>query len=191
MYDATQLQRSQEADIRDTRRELIGLGELKNSPQAKADFEKYSVKLKAQEASYKDFCRQTGLIEQSERLRVYEFNKSLSQKAVWANKKALHKDKISVKLPTGEYVPLTEGTKITHKEVIAGKGKKRQIDVIDILLDKYKDTIEEEWQKKKGIGYVDYLGESYKTEIHWYSEPSVGDVEHKISTRGGNWFIDE
>ena len=46
--------------------------------------------------------------------------------------------------------------------------------------------------KKKGVGYVDYSGESYKTELHWYEEPSVGKVKWKIKPQyNGEWFIDE
>jgi hypothetical protein len=87
---------------------------------------------------------------------------------------------------------LTEGTRVTNIQVIAGKGRNREIDIVPLLLDAYPGTIEHEWQKVKGVGYVDYHGESYKVNLHWYEEPSVGRVDWKIKPDAdGNWFIYE
>ena len=45
---------------------------------------------------------------------------------------------------------------------------------------------------EKGFGYVDYQGESFKAELHWYEEPSVGRVEWKVKPDGdGNWFYED
>ena len=66
-----------------------------------------------------------------------------------------------------------------------------KIDVVDTLIDRYCGD-ESEWQKKKGFGYVDYEGESYRAELHWYEEPSVGRHEWKVKPDAdGNWFYDE
>ena len=49
-----------------------------------------------------------------------------------------------------------------------------------------------EWQKKKGFGYIDYHGESYLADIHWYEEPSVGRVDYKLKPDAdGNWFYED
>lgn len=113
---------------------------------------------------------------------IIKINKSLGAKA----------KNYDVKLPNKEIVHLTEGTSITHVSVIAGKGRNRKIDMVDVLLDKYPGTQETEWVKVKGVGYIDYDGESYKTELHWYEEPSVGRVEWKVKPDGdGNWFIED
>lgn len=96
-----------------------------------------------------------------------------------------------IKLPDGTYAQLTEGTRITHIKTIAGKGRDRQIDMIQTLLERYPGTTESEWTKCKGIGYVDYFNESYKAELHWYEEPSIGRVEFKIKTKNGAWFIED
>ena len=77
-------------------------------------------------------------------------------------------------------------------QTIAGLGRNRQIDMIDTLLIRYPGTDEMKWQKKKGFGYVNYEGESYKVELHWYEEPSVGKVEFKIKPDAdGNWFYED
>ena len=99
---------------------------------------------------------------------------------------------ILIKLPNGERVPLTPGKQISKVRLIAGKGRERQIDEIDILLSRYPGTKATEWQKKKGLGYVDYFGESYLADIHWYEEPSVGRVEYKLKPDAdGNWFYED
>ena len=113
---------------------------------------------------------------------IISINRSLGAKA----------KNYDVKMPNKEIVHLTEGTSITHVSVIAGKGRNRKIDMVDVLLDKYPGTQEAEWVKAKGVGYIDYDGESYKTELHWYEEPSVGRVEWKVKPDGdGNWFIED
>ena len=94
-------------------------------------------------------------------------------------------------LPNGEYVSLTEGSRITNVTTIAGKGRNRQIDQIDILLDRYGGS-EQEWMKKKGLGYIDFRGESYLAELHWYEEPTVGKHEWKVKpNKDGGWFLVE
>jgi SPP1 gp7 family putative phage head morphogenesis protein len=97
-----------------------------------------------------------------------------------------------IRLPNNEIVHLSEGTRITNVQVIAGKGRNRKIDMVSVLIDRYPGTKETEWQKVKGIGYIDYQGENYKAVLHWYQEPSVGKVEWKVKPDAdGNWFIDE
>jgi len=96
-----------------------------------------------------------------------------------------------IMLPDGEIVYLSEGTRITNIEVIAGKGRNREIDEIDGLIEEFGGN-PNEWQKIKGIGYIDYYGESYKAELHWYEETSIGRVKIKLKPqRGGNLYIDE
>ncbi|MCL2095986.1 MAG: hypothetical protein FWH10_03690 [Oscillospiraceae bacterium] len=96
-----------------------------------------------------------------------------------------------IMLPDGEIANLTEGSIITNIEVIAGKGKNRKIDIADTLVGVFGGEIYE-WQKVKGIGYIDFGGISFKAELHWYQEPTIGKVWWKIKVdRGGNWFINE
>lgn len=96
-----------------------------------------------------------------------------------------------IELPDGETTHLTEGTRITNIKVIAGKGRDRQIDEIDILLARWGGSADE-WQKKKGMGFVDYAGESYEAELHWYEEPTAGRHKWKVKPDAdGNWFRED
>ena len=96
-----------------------------------------------------------------------------------------------IQLPNKEIVHLTEGSRITNIETIAGKGRNRQIDEIDILIEEFGGSALE-WQKKKGLGYVDYEGESYRAELHWYEEPTAGRHKWKVKPDAdGNWFIED
>ena len=56
---------------------------------ARTSFDRKSVILKKQEAKIKDFTHQTGLYRDRAREQSYGFNKSVSQKAVYSNKRAL------------------------------------------------------------------------------------------------------
>lgn len=94
LYYATQMQRRMERGIRQTKRELVAYNagmevadpEIKEALQEQ--FVQDSIRLKKQEARLKDFEKQTGLPNQSERLQVIGFGRSEAQKAVWASKKA-------------------------------------------------------------------------------------------------------
>ena len=95
-------------------------------------------------------------------------------------------------LITGEDVNLAEGTGIEKQTVIAGKGRNRQIDCIDRLLDEYHGDMLE-WKKMKGLGYIeDAYGELKRVELHWYEEPTVGKVEVNIKIqRDGTIYVEK
>lgn len=106
-YEASQKQRAMERRIRASKRELAGYDAgIKESDseslkeELQRAFNRKSVVLKKQEASLKDFCNQTGLRRDrareqvsahfdSDKGKTVAFDKSVSQKAVWANKQEL------------------------------------------------------------------------------------------------------
>lgn len=92
-YEGTQQQRVYERTIRSTKRELVGLAEaLKHAEtdnlkaELQSEFEKKSVKLKGQEAKLKDFLAASKQRNERDRQQIIGFNRSVSSKAVWANK---------------------------------------------------------------------------------------------------------
>lgn len=100
-WKAVDKQRAAERVIRKQKRELVGYDEaLKNneSTEIRNKFNNTSEKLKRNEKKLQDFCNQTGLKRDKFREQVFaaetengikNWGKSISQKAVLANKKAL------------------------------------------------------------------------------------------------------
>lgn len=122
-YDATQMQRAMERKIRDTRRTLAGYGEAMKAGGGRlraamqADFSQASVTLKKQEARLKDFLRQTGLRGDAARVQVNGFGRSISQRAVWANKR-MPTYESRQKFSSEVYIiPPHKGDAITHRSL--------------------------------------------------------------------------
>ena len=93
-YNNSQRQRALERNVRKSKRELAALDSSRTATsdselKAKLDrkFQQKSVTLKKREAALSEHCRKTGSYPDSSRIRVDGFGKSISQKAVWANKK--------------------------------------------------------------------------------------------------------
>ena len=125
-------------------------------------------------------------IEKSVKSGIIEPDEIIIHKSVGAKSR-----NYDIELPNKEIVHLTEGTRVTDIKTIAGAGRERQIDQIDVLLDKYGGEASK-WQKKKGFGYVDFEGESYHAELHWYEEPTAGRHEWKVKPDAdGNWFYED
>lgn len=104
LYQRQQEQRRQERNIRKERRKLVGINEaMKESDGEVAEalrkeFTRGSVRLKRKEAALREYCRSNGLLYDSSRVQTaygngttQGFGRSVSQKAVWANKKAKKK----------------------------------------------------------------------------------------------------
>lgn len=94
-YEATQIQRRKEREIRDLKREAVAYDtaiketddeELKS--KLKDDFTKTSNKLKDKEKALADFTKETGIKRDKFREQVQGFNRSVSSKSTWANKKS-------------------------------------------------------------------------------------------------------
>ena len=94
-YEATQIQRRKEREIRALKREAVAYDtaiketndeELKS--KLKDDFTNTSKKLKDKEQSLSDFTKETGIKRDKFREQVQGFNRSVSSKSTWANKKS-------------------------------------------------------------------------------------------------------
>lgn len=83
-YEAEQRQRAIERAIRKTKREII-------AAEASGDkdmFTAKSVLLRRQKEAYAEFSKKAGLLPRIERTGVAEYGRSISTKAVWAERKA-------------------------------------------------------------------------------------------------------
>lgn len=193
-YDATQMQRNAERQIRASKRLLAAYNDgMKSSNEAlqnamKEDFAQTSVKLKQQEKQLRGFLHQTGLDRQREREQSLGFGRSQAQKAVWANKNIqfiksdssakttsglpkridLPDEKIqhtvAVNLPKLHGV-VPEGSSATDVYVMAGNGTSTPIRDLKRLYTQYPQAGSASgWQKKSGTVYSNY----HHYVIHWY-----------------------
>lgn len=86
-YEATQMQRRYERNIRSVRDQLAGY----DAAEDKESFAAYSVRLKRLEQGYREFSNAAGLRTRSDRLQMVGFGRSTSAKAVWAKRKQQNK----------------------------------------------------------------------------------------------------
>lgn len=187
-YQATQKQRNMEREIHALKREV----------NAGGDKAVLGSQIIQKTKEYRSFSWATNIRPKLERLSVLGYDKSTaaSVSAAYRNSFAIARSlgakakNYDVLLPSGEYVRFTEGERVTKVRVIAGKGRKRQIDELSILVERYGGE-PSNWQKKKGIGYLDYHGESYRAEVHWYEEKNVGKVKFKAHAKNGEWILDD
>ena len=200
MYKATQRQRKLERSIRKQKRRILA---AERNPSDKERLQQAQIKYQVLDQEYKRFSKAAGLRLQHERMEMAGFGPKQAKAAArndsvaeYIGKSVGAKSKnYKVYNPvTGEDMPLTEGTRITQPKnhVMAGKGRDRQIDQLQFLLDNYGgDPLE--WTKEKGFGFVDdEYRESHYVELHWYQEPSVGKVRMKIKVQpDGRIYLDE
>lgn len=202
MYEATQRQRSLERGIRKRKRNILIDEAVGDKDKLQAD----QIRLVRTQEEYHRFSKAAGLPKQYERMEKAGFTWKHGRKAqkvadrnytvaerIGRSVGAKAKNYDVYDPGTGTFVKLAEGTRITQPKnhVMAGKGRERQIDDIDWLVDKYGgDAVQ--WTKEKGFGYIeDEYGDIRQVELHWYQEPTVGKVEMKLKYRDGRVYLDE
>lgn len=200
LYKQIQVQRALERSVRKQKRECMFYDEIGD----KEDFEKAAVKLKQKEAKLKSYVDGNDkLFRRKDREQVVGFDKSISSKAVAANKsytKAMNTDRIPLKdtrihrsvgakarnydirdPDTGKIYHFAEGTRIQNSEVFAGKGTRHPLHegVPEGLTEQFGGSVSK-WQHCKGHGIIDYDGEERPAEVHWFQEETVGKVRFKV-----------
>ncbi|MBP1546303.1 MAG: hypothetical protein J6A37_06865 [Oscillospiraceae bacterium] len=90
-YKQFQRQRAMERDIRATKRECMMLQQTGD----KEGLKKASIRLRTQKEQYSAFCRSNSLGLHLDRTQVYGYDRSVSSKTVWAERKAAIKEKSS------------------------------------------------------------------------------------------------
>lgn len=210
-YEAGQMQRSHERQIRETKRKLAGYNAaineakddtLKNTLQGR--FNEESVKLKKQEAALKDFCRETGRRYESARVQVHAvkdakgnivgFNRSVAQKAVWSNRKT--------KINNSKFTERLEDFNNGQKDLISHWNLQRNLNKTDVGRNTVKYIIEHPELKIKILYKIDnpenLYGRQFKDEIWIYAsntktiqktaETIVHEVTHyKYDIGGTQW----
>lgn len=188
-YALEQKQRSMERSIRKTKRRLAAFdGAVQECDdevlkrRLLSKFERHSAILKTKEKRLVEFCNANGLYPQNDRVRVVGFGKSVSQKAVWANKTYLDKkqnsgiiavEACSKKLKLSKQEEHILGTKrwLSESKRLISEGKSpksflfKDIDA-QMLVDTYsgKGTVSYKPNGKYPIEYVncpDVIGKTY------------------------------
>ena len=190
-YEATQLMRNLETEIR-RQKDTAVLAKESGDDVLRRECQSNINKLTKK---YNAVAEAAGLRKQMQRTRVEGF-KPVNDEIVERIGKSVGAKAKNYKVhdpQTGNFIQLAEGTIITQPKnhVMAGKGRDRQIDCIDWLLDKYGgDAVK--WTKEKGFGYIeDEYGDIHRVELHWYQEPSICKVEMKLKYRDGRAYLDE
>lgn len=190
-YEVSQEMRGMERDIRETKREIAGLQaaydaaeDPKLKADLKADLEKASVRLKQQEAKYRDLCKQTShkpdtvrtgvTAFKDEKGNILSFNQSAAQRARWTAKKA---SSVSATTPT-------EKPKTTSASTPSTKGKAPSV------IEKDSVTIDGVTYKVDGKHVLQDHTEHEKEIAHILSDSLQKNVElvprvsypHKIQT---------
>ena len=198
LYEASQQQRKMERRIRKQKRRIL----VDEATGDKDKLQNDQIRLQVQKQNYARFSKGVGLPTQHARMETAGFNWKHGKAAerhhsvaeyIGRSVGAKAKNYQVLNPQTGAFVQLVEGSRITQPKnhIMAGKGRERQIDCIDWLVDKYGgDAVQ--WTKEKGFGFVaDDYGEPRMVELHWYQEPTVGKVEMKIKDRDGRIYIDD
>lgn len=190
-YEATQLMRSLETEIR-RQKDTAVLAKASGDDVMRRECQSNINKLTKK---YNSVAEAAGLRKQMQKTYVEGFravNEEIVER-IGRSVGAKAKNYAVYDPKTGSFIKLAEGTPLTQPKnhVMAGKGRDRQIDCIDWLLDKYGgDALQ--WTKEKGFGFVeDEYGEIHRVELHWYQEPSVGKVEMKLKYRDGRAYLDD
>lgn len=205
-YEATQIQRKFERNIRQYKNELVMYDEaMKNTDgdtsEIKTEFNFTAQKLKQKEAELADFCEQTGLRRDRYREQVFavqtekniaSFGRSVSGKAIWANKKALTKQQendiikeikdCGIKCEQLSLKPKQIDTsKLTLDEEHINKERKRNItkeQAIDFVKNaKFSATgwhgKREKYYGLEGVAYIDVVENVIKTA---YTKDNFDDI---------------
>ena len=110
----------------------------------------------------------------------YEYLRSINFfDGVWPRSVGAKWENYEIEMPDGSKASFAEGSRIQDKEIIAGDGKRRKIDEVDGLCQKY-GGISSKWTKIKAKATMIWKGKTDAAEVHWYEEPSVGKVKFKF-----------
>lgn len=82
---------------------------------------------------------------------------------------------------TGRIFRFLEGTTIRNVEVFAGKGVRNKLNPkVALGLSQQIGGRPRDWKHVKGIGIIDYNGQSREAEVHWFEASGQPKVKFKI-----------
>ncbi|MBQ8298015.1 MAG: phage capsid protein [Ruminococcus sp.] len=181
-YEISQIQRKMERDIRKLKREAVAADtgrinavddDLKH--KFDDDFIKSSAQLKEKERQLKNLQKQTRTLPDKSRVWVNGFDKSVSQKAVWADKKLLQ---------------LGDGNAIIGEKVYNFQNKLSQGKInLNIKKEKQRDHIrgDEKWKKR----VADDLSNSQTPTSMFFEQTDIQKLIDSYAGKGKIVYRDE
>ena len=86
-----------------------------------------------------------------------------------------------VLLPNGRKGRLKENSKIIKVVTFAGKGTSTPIKIANVLSKIHKQVTPDEWQKRRGEGFVVCDdGQVRCAELHWFESTQTGRIQMKV-----------
>lgn len=183
-YEATQHQRQIERAIRKTRTQLVGY----EAAGLKDEFTNASIILKQQEKYYREFSKVADIPTEKDRLQSYKFNKSISQKAVWAKKKYDQQEFNKFKAGLGTLSPKTleEFKDIMYNKPIEFNSLKDKLKLVNSYKIDYGDISPEKIYELDQIAF-----KAKKTSFDFNSFSGKAKKKIKQLSTGGNFAIME
>lgn len=183
-YEATQHQRQIERAIRKTRTQLVGY----EAAGLKDEFTNASIILKQQEKYYREFSKVADIPAEKDRLQAYKFNKSISQKAVWAKKKYDQQEFNKFKDRLGTLAPKTleEFKHIMYNKPIEFNSLKDKLKLVSSYKIDYGDISPEKIYELDQIAF-----KAKKTSFDFNSFSGKEKKKIKQLSTGGNFAIME
>ncbi|WP_270670464.1 phage minor capsid protein [Paraclostridium bifermentans] len=183
-YEATQHQRQIERAIRKTRTQLVGY----EAAGLKDEFTNASIILKQQEKYYRKFSKVADIPTEKDRLQSYKFNRSISQKSVWAKKKYDQQEFNRFKYGLGTLAPKTleEFKDIMYNKPIEFNSLKDKLKLVNSYKIDYGDISPEKIYELDQIAF-----KAKKTSFDFNSFSGKAKKKIKQLSTGGNFAIME
>lgn len=166
IYEQSQRQRTLERDIRAQKRRILAADGIGDSAGKQAA----QLRLKAKESELKQFIKDTGRTQRTNRQQIMGFGHSQASQAVWAQRKATlpktaKADNATLQSTLGD--PRITGVIpqkaiIENVRVIAGSNTSTELRNAGILSEAYGGSALQ-WQKKGGIIETN----NYRYDVHW------------------------
>lgn len=181
-YEASQIQRRMERNLRRWKRENIAM------KAAGQDTAESAVKIRQWQAAQKDFLQQTGLKRQRDREQVFTGRvkplldtKKIADMQIGRSVGAKSRNYEVIDKETGIVYNFLEGTHLQDSEVFAGKGVRKPLrpEVAQGLADEFGGK-PSDWQHAKGVADLNCDDEIRRAEVHWFQAKGIGKVKFKV-----------
>jgi len=182
-YEATQMQRAMERNIRQTKREIAGYEGIALESKAKERIEEAKTRitdkttqLKQQQKELKDFIEQTGLTRDRARERISKFDKIIPKRSTISNQNDIMTPSYIRKNVAQGYNTTTDEQVISNAISIMPQSVKKQLENTEFeIITKGKSIQDTSWYDRKNNKFYIYENADVYEVIH--------EIGHYIETK--------